>query len=395
MADPKLGDFGPAPPGMNLADNQNGVTYGAVITLMIIGTVSVVLRFMARMKPGQVQLAMDDWLIVGALIFAWGTGICSLLSINYGGGKHLWALKTSEFTQVWKLLFGYVMIYATAVTLTKVSILVFYRRIFGITYSFYVCMFLAIGYWITIIVVDNVGCQPLSFFWTQYTDPTAIGTCINFPKFFFGNGIAAMLIDVIILGVPVPIVWGLQMARSQKVAVVSILLLGSFVCVASIVRIVMLQRNTSSSDPTWTISPVFVWSCVEPFIGILCACLPTFAPFFRRWWGVIRTRGTSEGKYSKSGGIDSKGFDTPADGGSKQLSSAGGAAGFRLSRSKGRSKGPRAEWMELESGMRDDEIALTNKITGGKGATGSVESMPGIMVREDVEWTSSKKSAAS
>jgi len=308
MSNSGTGEFGPAPPGIDLTENQNGLTYGAVITLMVIGTVSVGLRFFARMKPGQMQLALDDWLITAALLFAWGTGICSLLSVNYGGGKHLWALTISDFTKVWKLLFGYVMIYATAVTFTKVSIIVFYRRIFGITYSFYVCLFLAVGYWITIIIVANVGCRPLSFFWTQYTDPTALGTCIDFPKFFFGNGIAAMLIDVIILCVPVPIVWRLQMATTQKLAVVSILLLGSFVCVASVVRIVMLQRNTSSHDPTWTLSPVFVWSCVEPFIGILCACLPTFAPFFRRWWSVIRTRGTSDGAIFKVQGHEFQRF---------------------------------------------------------------------------------------
>ncbi|OCK82620.1 hypothetical protein K432DRAFT_471464, partial [Lepidopterella palustris CBS 459.81] len=221
------GDFGPAPAGTNLAENQNAQIFGAVITLMVIGTVGVVMRWVARKTPDSIALAIDDYLIVAALIFAYGTAICSLLSINYGGGKHLWAITSNDFIHIWKLLYAYVMIYATAVTLTKVSILMFYRRIFGITYSLYLCLFFAIGYWITIIVVINVGCRPLSYFWMRYTDPSAVGTCIDIPKFFFGNGIAAMLIDVIILCVPIPIVWGLQMPTSQKLAVVSILLLGS------------------------------------------------------------------------------------------------------------------------------------------------------------------------
>ena len=274
------GDFGPAPPGVNLTENQNGQIFGAVITLMVIGTAAVVIRFVARSTSNSISLASDDYLIVAALVgyifilkqkfiliiaqlFAYGTGICSLsskyqlpisssmfniiLGVKYGGGKHLWAITAKDFILIWKvrlhppglesqarsltshaqLLYAYVMIYATAVTCTKVSILLFYRRIFGIKYSLYLCLFLTIGYWITIIVTINVGCRPLDYFWRRYTDLTAVGTCIDIPKFFFGNGIAAMLIDVIILSVPVPIVWGLQMPTSQKLAVVSILLLGS------------------------------------------------------------------------------------------------------------------------------------------------------------------------
>lgn len=119
------------------------------------------------------------------------------------------------------------MIYATAVTCTKSSIVFFYGRIFKFRWSLGICMFLVIGYWITIIVTVAVACRPLPLFWLAYTDPTAIGVCIDVPTFFFGNGIGAMLIDVIILCMPMPTIYKLQMRTSQKVAVIGILLLGS------------------------------------------------------------------------------------------------------------------------------------------------------------------------
>jgi hypothetical protein len=120
------------------------------------------------------------------------------------------------------------MIYATAVSFTKFSILMFYRRIFGdgIKWSLYICSFFVIGYWVTVCVTILVACRPLPYFWTRYTDPTATGQCIDVPKFFFGNGIAAMLIDVCILIVPMPVINGLNMPKSQKRAVLAILLLG-------------------------------------------------------------------------------------------------------------------------------------------------------------------------
>jgi hypothetical protein len=103
----------------------------------------------------------------------------------------------------------------------------FYRRIFNLRWSLYFCMFLVISYWVVVVVTIFVSCRPLPYFWEQYTNPAAKGVCINIPKFFFGNGVGAMLIDVIILCVPIPIILGLQMPASQKLAVIGILLLGS------------------------------------------------------------------------------------------------------------------------------------------------------------------------
>jgi hypothetical protein len=46
----------------------------------------------------------------------------------------------------------------------------------------------------------------------------------------------------------------------------------------------MMDTLVHSPDFTWAMSKVFIWSCCEPFIGILCACLPTYAPLVRRFW---------------------------------------------------------------------------------------------------------------
>lgn len=67
-------------------------------------------------------------------------------------------------------------------------------------------------------------------------------------------------------------------------------------CIAGIVRVVFLRKNEQSDDPSWSIAPVFVWSCVEPFIGIVCACLPTFSPLFRRWWTAIKVKKSDTNK---------------------------------------------------------------------------------------------------
>lgn len=50
------------------------------------------------------------------------------------------------------------------------------------------------------------------------------------------------------------------------------------VCVASIVRIHYLSVFSSTLDITYVMGPVFIWSSVEPSVGIFSACLPTLPP---------------------------------------------------------------------------------------------------------------------
>lgn len=95
------GDFGPAPPGVDLSQNQNGKLLGAVVPVAVCGTVAVGLRFFARRKGKDVKLAVDDYLLMAALVrhallsslqtvtncygiqcFSWGTAISCFISAN-------------------------------------------------------------------------------------------------------------------------------------------------------------------------------------------------------------------------------------------------------------------------------------------------------------------------
>jgi hypothetical protein len=62
------GVFGPAPEGIILAETQNASIKAAVISLMAIGTVAVILRFIARTMHKGMKLAMDDYCIALGLV---------------------------------------------------------------------------------------------------------------------------------------------------------------------------------------------------------------------------------------------------------------------------------------------------------------------------------------
>jgi hypothetical protein len=56
------------PPGIDLAVNRQTQMLGAVITLMVIGTLAVILRVYTRAKTSQTNFGLDDLLIFAALV---------------------------------------------------------------------------------------------------------------------------------------------------------------------------------------------------------------------------------------------------------------------------------------------------------------------------------------
>ena len=150
---------------------------------------------------------------------------------HYGLGKHVWSVPLPDVITVMQILFAYVLLYVVNVPLIKFLVLLFYRRIFGMTWIMWVCVFLTIGYFVSCPIAFLVACRPVSYYWSQYEDPTG-GKCVfDLYPFYIGNAIANVVTDAIILVVPIPIVWSLQMRTTQKVFIIGIFLLGGL-CVA-------------------------------------------------------------------------------------------------------------------------------------------------------------------
>lgn len=58
-------------------------------------------------------------------------------------GKHMYALTFAQFNNLWQNLFAYVNIYVIAVSFTKLSIVLFYKRVFQFE-KLYWCLLAAV-----------------------------------------------------------------------------------------------------------------------------------------------------------------------------------------------------------------------------------------------------------
>lgn len=179
--------------------------------------------------------------------------------------------------QITIITFAYVFIYAWSVCIIKFSILALYRRIFGLSWLGWFCIALTTGYLITNHIVLPLYTRPLSYYWNQWYGAEG-EVLVDEAKFYLGVGIINLFGDICILMVPISSVLKLQIGRTQKIAICFMFLLGSFVCFASLYRIITITRLVQSSDISWAKSDVFIWSSVEPSIGIISGCLPTLRP---------------------------------------------------------------------------------------------------------------------
>ncbi|BCR98090.1 uncharacterized protein AKAW2_31409S [Aspergillus luchuensis] len=277
--------FGEPPDNIDLTDSRVQQDNAVVIFILCLAVISVVLRFVAR-RVLHNSLMMDDWVIILALVFICTTSGLSISGGFFGAGKHVWAISVTKLMALFRILYIYVMVYSAVCAASKVSILFFYRRVFMASHAdlslrigIYLGFFLTLSYPIIICVTMATACKPASYFWDQFGG--ASGTCIDTDTFFLALGIINMLNDIVVLLIPFPQIAKLQMNRRKKVAISGILAVGSFACVASIVRIYSVDEFTKRNDVTWTLGPVFIWSTIEPGLSIVCACLPHLAPLVR------------------------------------------------------------------------------------------------------------------
>ncbi|KAF9876561.1 integral membrane protein pth11-like protein [Colletotrichum karsti] len=346
--------FGEAPADVDL--NERSVVSHNIAVCVVLGVAaaSVALRFYVRIFKGA-KLWYDDYAIFLSVFLCGAATFMTILAGTYGAGEHVWSSNISRFVTLLKIVYAEPYVYATAVTSTKVSILLLYRRLFhsknglGRLYSimYWTAVFLTSTYPPILWITMACACRPVSFYWTQYLGET--GSCINVSLFFLLLGIVNMFNDIVILFVPVPRIWELQMNKRTKTSIIGIMLLGGFVCVASVVRIYYLNGLFQNIDVTWWMGPGFAWSSLEPSVAIISACLPTYAPLFR----MGRNKSSKSSPYpypsERSGGAS-------GNGGARSQNARGthpSGSGFGPNRSGGRSV------------VEDDEVELTCKVTCG------------------------------
>ncbi|KAK1977762.1 CFEM domain-containing protein, partial [Colletotrichum cereale] len=254
---------------------------------VLLPTLSIVLRIItkyARLAP----CGPDDYTILAAYFLLVGYTSLNIELEHNGAGRDLWTLTDGQITTYFKIFYALQTFYHSCIDMIKASILFTYLRIFHlpdekIRVALWVTMGINLLNGLTFIFVGLFQCQPISLAWTFWTGE-ATGKCIKIVYLALSHAGINIALDLWMLILPATQIWGMNLARRKKIAIMSMFGLGLFLTIVSAIRIsAILEFSKDPLNPTVAMMPSVIWSDIELNVGIFTACIPNLRQFFVRF----------------------------------------------------------------------------------------------------------------
>lgn len=245
----------------------------------------------------------DDHMIIVAYVSTLAFHAITWWAIANGLGAHTSELDPYELGVQFKILLatGFTWLFATV--FCKLSILWLYTCIFT-TKSFQIASYTMMGvvgaYGVSFLVVFCTNCQPISQSW----NPVEGGHCKDVRIEEIVSVSVNMVIDAIIVVMPMPVLWGLQMPIRKKIAITFLFSLGLMVIAIMGWRIQITILITTQADFVFGLGNIGLAALLEVWLGIVAACIPVLTPLIVKflgpaWAKVAHTPGNSGGQSDK------------------------------------------------------------------------------------------------
>ncbi|KAF2799237.1 hypothetical protein K505DRAFT_266182 [Melanomma pulvis-pyrius CBS 109.77] len=280
------------------------------IVFLVLCTVCLVLRFLSH-HIGNRSTSLEDWFMIPAWILMLGLCANVICSVKLGRvGRHQAYVLEFEPKAIvsWaQTLFVTELIYGLLMALEKTAILLLYLRLFQIHRWVRLTTYALITFiWMWGIIESLVAifqCKPVAFQWNKNLE----GTCIDQIAYYRYVRVPNVVHDIVMLVLPMPVVWKMQIAVRQKLALICIFSLGSIGCIASFISMVLFFRLDAFSDNTWASVQLMSWTLAEPGVIFICACLPALWPLMLSFMPRIATlRYGSRNTTNQQGYIESQ-----------------------------------------------------------------------------------------
>ncbi|KAF3922858.1 hypothetical protein AA313_de0202318 [Arthrobotrys entomopaga] len=241
------------------------------IVLPILASVAVILRFFTRYFITK-MVRWEDWLIIPGLIFA----VTESISIGYakGLGMHIWDVPFNDLLGTWRQTIIRQHFITFCHFFIKTSLLALYYRL-SPKPSFQIAVMVTavvnLLHTISTFLAGLLACTPII-----WSDALFTFKChIDWVAVNFSGVIIFMVLDVVIVLLPIPIIWRLQLQTREKLLTIGLFSLGFLVCIASGIKVARLHALVYDVDTTWQIDN-FQWVLIELNLGVICACAPAF-----------------------------------------------------------------------------------------------------------------------
>ncbi|KAF2014050.1 hypothetical protein BU24DRAFT_464763 [Aaosphaeria arxii CBS 175.79] len=289
----------PAPNFVN-PDTRDWTASACIIALFIV-TLSVFCariyaRFVITRTPG-----LDDWLMIASMPVLLGFVISTVLGLRiYGFQLHIYDQTPRTQITVRQITLAIEILYLITSSLTKISILTFYRRLTSslISRRLFIIIWAAIvfvaAYCIAFVFVLLFTCWPVEAYWYRFSRSWLMSN-----KYHCHDELTTLVIiisistaqDLLACIIPMFIIRKLHLPRRQKIALGAIFLTGLAVCAIGALRVHYAHRvyhyvktKNPTYDITWEALGSWVSTAVEANVAVICAS----APALNAYCGCLR-----------------------------------------------------------------------------------------------------------
>lgn len=175
----------------------------------------------------------------------------------------------------------------------KLALALMIIRVFGPVYKktaigVYAFIIMLILYYVSGLIIKIRICWPIEAYWLGQSDK-----CLNQSAIVTADSIISVVSDLVILLLPTPLTWSLQLPVRERLRVIGILCAGGVATAFSVYRLGMILTEGKSANQTVVFIKVILsgyvyspppklWfknqankrSNAEVGIGLICACLP-------------------------------------------------------------------------------------------------------------------------
>ncbi|KAH9873434.1 hypothetical protein IAQ61_004057 [Plenodomus lingam] len=308
------------------------------IALSLLTAVLIAVRMSYQAFFSSWDFGWDDYTVLAA----WLSGVPSVIIIDKrvlpnGLGRDIWTVPFDQLSEFVRWLYVLEVLYIVQVALLKLTLLMFFLRIFPITGTRRVIwgtVVFTIVWGLAFTITAIFQCWPISHQWVSWDQARSSGKCIHINALGWSQAVISIALDLWMLALPLYVVSRLLLSWRKKAGVAIMFCVGTFVTIVSILRLQSLVHFAVSTNPTMDQREIIHWSNIEVNIALVCACLPSLRLLLGRFLPKL--------------------MDMSSKGGSRQNNSSSGPRREGVSRNKDR---------DLELGMGEprnsDTIAYT------------------------------------
>ncbi|KAK0100751.1 hypothetical protein ONS95_007201 [Cadophora gregata] len=275
----------PAPPGVtpNFEHPQDVFyTINLIVQIACIAltTPCVLLRLYIRAKVVKI-FGIEDWCCAIAWVFATYFFASGIVLGEEGGGYHDWELTKPAFRKFKKTLYFDIMLHSPTTFFVKATLLLIFIRVFSpmskAVRAIYGFMIILLLYYTAQTAAKIWVCSPIGAFW----NPAIRKSCINTRIVFRIDNAVSVITDLVILILPIPLLWSVQMTRKKKIGIGMLLGAGGLATICSAARMILtLVRDIP--DATLGATNFKMLAVSELAIALACACVPSFHVLYSR-----------------------------------------------------------------------------------------------------------------